>query len=64
MLKRQGDEILIALRNPLPADGARHVGNRMALDNIRERLMLFFDLEARLDTERKDGVFCADIRMP
>ncbi len=62
--KRHGDEIHIALRNPLPPEDVRHAGNRMALDNIRERLMLFFDLEARLETARKDGVFCADIRMP
>ena len=28
----------------------------MALDNIRERLMLFYDLEATLDTERGEGL--------
>jgi two-component system sensor histidine kinase AlgZ len=36
----------------------------MALDNIRERLMLFYDLEARLETEAKDGLFRVAIRLP
>jgi hypothetical protein len=38
-------------------ENAHHAGNRMALDNIRERLMLFYDLEARLETETQDGLF-------
>ena len=30
-------------------------GNHMALDNIRERLMLFFDAEAKLETRIEGG---------
>jgi hypothetical protein len=50
-----GEEIRI-VSNPYPGR-AQHAGNRMALENIRERLMLFYDLEARLETEAKDGLF-------
>lgn len=57
----------LEVRNPLPAQPARRrsgTGNRMALDNIRERLMLFYDLEARLETEAKEGLFRVTIRLP
>jgi two-component system sensor histidine kinase AlgZ len=36
----------------------------MAMGNIRERLALFFDLEAILTTEERDGQFRVRIRMP
>jgi two-component system sensor histidine kinase AlgZ len=61
---REGDQIRIELRNPFHGDNHHHAGNRMALENIRERLMLFYDIEARLETEAKGGVFHADIRLP
>ncbi|MFT3735820.1 MAG: hypothetical protein QM776_12475 [Rhodocyclaceae bacterium] len=36
----------------------------MALGNIRERLALFFDFEAALTTEERDGQYRVRIRMP
>jgi two-component system sensor histidine kinase AlgZ len=46
----RGEELHVELSNPC-ADGADHQrGNHMALDNIRERLALYYDLEARLET--------------
>jgi two-component system sensor histidine kinase AlgZ len=46
---RSGDEVHIDLSNPC-AHGSEHPGgNHMALANIRERLALHYDLEARLD---------------
>lgn len=61
---RARDEIRIAVSNPYHGDSIRQTGNHMALDNIQERLMLFYDLEARLDTEARGGVFQAVIRLP
>jgi two-component system sensor histidine kinase AlgZ len=61
---REGEEIRIVLSNPYHGENAQHAGNRMALDNIRERLMLFYDLEARLETEAKEGRFRVEIRLP
>jgi two-component system sensor histidine kinase AlgZ len=48
---RRGEQLLIEITNPYHPAVQAHVGNQMALANIRERLMLFYDLEARLDTE-------------
>ncbi len=62
-LARAGDEVHVVLENPYHGATA-HAGNRMALENIRERLMLFYDLEARLQTEAKEGVFRVEIRLP
>lgn len=62
--ERAGEEVRIVLSNPYHGENAHHAGNRMALDNIRERLMLFYDLEARLDTEAQEGLFRATIRLP
>lgn len=61
---RAGERIRIAIANPYHGEHGRHAGNRMALENIRERLMLFYDLEARLETETKDGQFRVLIELP
>ena len=63
-IARHGKELLIEVDNPVAAQGAHHVGNRMALDNIRERLMLFHDLEARLEIDEADGRYRVRIRLP
>ena len=36
----------------------------MALSNIRERLMLFFDLEATMTTQVSAGRYCVCIEFP
>jgi two-component system sensor histidine kinase AlgZ len=48
---RKGDELHIGLANPCPVGGGAPGGNHMALANIRERLALYYDLEARLETK-------------
>ena len=47
---RNGDELHIDLANPCGGPAEHSRGNHMALDNIRERLALYYDLEARIDT--------------
>ena len=61
---RRGDQLLIDLANPYGEGVSPHVGSRMALDNIRERLMLFYDLEARLDTGAEGGRYVVRIVIP
>lgn len=61
---RAGERIRISIANPYHGGHGRHAGNRMALENIRERLMLFYDLEARLETETQDGQFRVLIELP
>lgn len=46
---RSGDELHIDLSNPCCRGAEHQSGNHMALNNIRERLALHYDLEARLD---------------
>ena len=61
---RKGSEVIIELTNPWHGEGHHQAGNRMALDNVRERLMLFFDLEARLETVIRDGRYRLTITLP
>ena len=54
----------VELSNPMTAVEGHTHGNQMALTNIRERLMLFFDLEATMTTEVSDGRFRVSIEFP
>lgn len=54
----------VELSNPMAATDSHTHGNQMALNNIRERLMLFFDLDATLVTEVDSGRFSVSIEFP
>jgi two-component system sensor histidine kinase AlgZ len=58
-IARQLDRIEIAVTNAWhpEVDAAPGPGNRMALDNIRERLALLYDVEAQLFTDSRNGRF-------
>jgi two-component system, LytTR family, sensor histidine kinase AlgZ len=60
------DRIEIAVINPVVAAGAERQsqGNHMALDNIRERLTLLYDVEAQLITSEARGMFEVRLRFP
>ena len=61
---RRAGEVRLAVDNPIADAERHHAGNRMALANIRERLALFFDLEASLETDARDGRYRVSIRLP
>lgn len=61
---REGGDLRIDLENPVGSGGGHAAGNRMALANIRERLALFYDLEARLDAGERDGVYVVRMVLP
>ena len=67
-LTRSMDRIEIVVINPIGnaerQKGAQDMGNHMALDNIRERLALLYDVEAQLTTTVTDGVFEVRLRFP
>jgi two-component system sensor histidine kinase AlgZ len=63
-IERRGDRVLARIENALIDAEAERAGNRMALDNIRERLALFFDAEARMDTRAEGGRYRVEIDMP
>ena len=58
-------EVHAILRNPYSDQGKRHArGNKMALANIRERLALHFDAEARLESRILPDAYEVHIRLP
>jgi two-component system, LytTR family, sensor histidine kinase AlgZ len=57
-------EIHAILRNPYQLAGRHHAGNKMAMDNIRERLALHFDAEASLEGRVNRASYEVHIRMP
>jgi two-component system sensor histidine kinase AlgZ len=62
-LSRSIDRIEIAVVNPYHGDAAS-TGNHMALENIRERLSLLYDVEAQLTTAVAGGYFEVRLRFP
>jgi len=61
---RQGNELVIILENPVCSSGSHQAGNRMALANIRERLALHYDLEARLEAREENGIYRVHMVLP
>jgi len=57
-------ELHAILRNPYQLTGNHHAGNKMAMDNIRERLALHFDAEASLESKVNRDTYEVHIRMP
>lgn len=62
--EQRGEALCIEVSNPIPDTPRPSVGNQMALANIRERLALYFDLEARLDVEEKDNLYRVRLSLP
>jgi len=63
-VERRGDRVLARIENPYHPEHQHRAGNRMALANIRERLQLFFDAEARLEAAERDGRYRVEIEIP
>ena len=56
--------LMVLVRNPVPEDAQIREGNRIALDNIRERLALHFDVEAGLKVYTVNAEFVVSVRIP
>ena len=56
--------LTLIVRNPCHSGQSARAGNRLALNNIRERLALHFDAEAEMTTSHADGEFVVRIRLP
>lgn len=61
---RKGQQVHAVLRNPYKLEGNHHSGNKMALNNIRERLQLHFDAEATLRASVDAQAYQVHIVMP
>jgi two-component system sensor histidine kinase AlgZ len=64
--RREAGALRIEIRNPIPAqaDYGDREGNRMALENIRQRLELAWPGRTRVETEQTEGEFCARLIFP
>lgn len=59
------NKLYITVENPYKEGGVAHrATNRIALDNIRQRLELQFDAEAKLQCSGHDGVWKVEIQTP
>jgi two-component system sensor histidine kinase AlgZ len=63
-IERRGNRVLARIENPYQPEHSHRAGNRMALANIRERLMLFFDAEARLESRVEGARYLVEIEIP
>jgi len=61
---RSIDKIEIVVVNPYHEALPTPSGNHMALDNIRERLTLLYDVEAQLTTSAVRGIYEVRLRFP
>lgn len=61
---RHREALRIVIANPLADASCHGLGNQMALDNIRERLALYYDLEASMARSVKDGNYEVRIDLP
>lgn len=60
----KGDRLLLVVRNSVIQQAPPRSGNRIALDNIRERLDLHFDAEGRMTHFVAGGEFVVQIEIP
>jgi two-component system sensor histidine kinase AlgZ len=63
-ITKRGERVLAQIENPYLEAEVQRAGNRMALENIRERLQLFFDAEARISIKAADGRYRVDLEIP
>ena len=63
-VERRGNELHFDIVNPRQEPGAHHIGQKLALANIRERLALQFDIEANYTVESKTDFYRVHITMP
>ncbi len=64
VIRATGDGVRIEIDNPCSPAGSHRHGNQMALENLRERLMLYYDLEARLETGMAEGRYRVRVDLP
>jgi two-component system sensor histidine kinase AlgZ len=63
-ITQHGDELRIAIANPNAGQSQHAAGNHIAVANIRERLALYYDLEARLEIEAGEQFYEVRIILP
>lgn len=63
-IRRDKDELLIVVSNPMSAREDDHGGSGIAQDNIRQRLRLLYDDRGCLETRQTQEGYRAELRVP
>ena len=63
-IERRGERVFASIENPYLEAEVQRAGNRMALANIRERLQLFFDAEAKITIHTRGGRYRVELEIP
>jgi len=63
-VREEAGTVHALVQNPVPETSARSGGHRMALENIRQRLVVLFAAQGRLQTAQADGVFSVELSYP
>ncbi len=62
--RHRGSRLVLIVTNPCDPDSNAKLSKGVGLENVRGRLSSVYGNEARLDTQRNDGVFRAEISLP
>lgn len=62
--QRRGGVVVIKVSNTVPGEAPGSPGHGLALANVRERLALLHDVQARFRVGLKDGIFQVRIEVP
>lgn len=64
--RHKDDNVYVSIRNPVPdiGDGPHRKGNKIAMQNIRERLARHYGKRASLSAETKAGIYRTRLRIP
>jgi two-component system sensor histidine kinase AlgZ len=63
-VRQRGFQLEIGVSNPIAREPVQREGNQIGLNNIRGRLALIYDLEARLETRVRRGRFELSMTIP
>jgi two-component system, LytTR family, sensor histidine kinase AlgZ len=63
-VRQRGFQLEIGVSNPIAREPVQREGNQIGLNNIRGRLALIYDLEARLETRVRRGRFELTMSIP
>lgn len=61
---RIGERVRVEVLNPIPESQPSKPGNQMALSNVRERLMLLYDISAELKASAQGKLFKLELEFP
>jgi two-component system sensor histidine kinase AlgZ len=64
VIGRLGERVRVEITNPVCESPPVRTGNQMALSNVRERLMLLYDMESELRSGIQDGRFRLLLEFP